>query len=191
MLRASQSRKQGQGFTLAELLIALVILGDIAAFTIPKIITSQQNSKYNAFAKEAISSISVAYQQESVQNGITINTNANALTPYLNYLAVDTGSIVDNTGATNITCTSAGLNRCLKLHNGAMLAWHSGETFSGSGTTNGIWFLIDPDGIDSANTGLSFFVLYNGRISSSAQLPNITSSVSTYTTAADPTWFSW
>lgn len=42
------------GFTLAELLIALTILGVIATFTIPKILTAQQASTYNAIAKETM-----------------------------------------------------------------------------------------------------------------------------------------
>lgn len=51
-----------KGFTLAELLIALSILGVIATFTIPKVLQSQQNGKYNTMAKEAIATISQAYQ---------------------------------------------------------------------------------------------------------------------------------
>jgi prepilin-type N-terminal cleavage/methylation domain-containing protein len=50
------------GFTLAELLIALTILGEIAAFTIPKIISSQQNGQKRAVTKEMIAMFSAAYQ---------------------------------------------------------------------------------------------------------------------------------
>ncbi|MBL8031855.1 MAG: prepilin-type N-terminal cleavage/methylation domain-containing protein [Candidatus Doudnabacteria bacterium] len=46
-----------KGFTLAELLIALVILGVIATFTIPKVLYANQNTKYNAIAKEAMGTI--------------------------------------------------------------------------------------------------------------------------------------
>ena len=42
-----------KGFTLAELLISLGILGLIATFTIPKIVGAAGDSKYNAAAKEA------------------------------------------------------------------------------------------------------------------------------------------
>jgi type II secretory pathway pseudopilin PulG len=184
------SVKRTLGFTLAELLVCLLILGEIATFTIPKIIMSQSNAAYNAGAKEAISTMSAAYQRVSLSNGISTATQSNDLTPYLNYVAIDTATVVDNTSAT-ITCTSSGLNRCFRLHNGAMLVWHNGESFSGSNTTNGLWFLIDPDGAVSLNKGVIFYVLYNGRVTTAAQSSSITSSVATYSTAADPSWFSW
>lgn len=46
------------GFTLAELLISLAILGIIATFTIPKLLMNQRVSAYNASAKESAASIS-------------------------------------------------------------------------------------------------------------------------------------
>lgn len=56
------------GFTLAELLISLAILGVIATFTIPKIIKAQQDAKFNAIAKEAATMVTGAYQQYQSQN---------------------------------------------------------------------------------------------------------------------------
>lgn len=44
-----------QGFTLAELLIAVAILGEIATFTIPKIVNAQQMGKRKMVLKETIS----------------------------------------------------------------------------------------------------------------------------------------
>ena len=61
-------RRSSLGFTLAELLISLAILGVIATFTIPKILTSQQNSQKAAVTKEVIAMISgafTAYQQNT------------------------------------------------------------------------------------------------------------------------------
>jgi prepilin-type N-terminal cleavage/methylation domain-containing protein len=181
------------GFTLAELLIALAILGVIATFTIPKILSAQQNSSNNAIAKEALSAVSAAFQQYSIQNGLSSSTSVNAITQYLNYVAVDSTTTVDDStnSSSTFACSAVGLNRCLKLHNGAILVYHNGESFSGTGATNGIWFLLDPDGMASSNKGLVFFVLYNGRVSSEATMSSITSSVTTYTTGPDPSWFSW
>ena len=68
------------GFTLAELLIALAILGVIATFTIPKILTSQANSQRNAIAKEVMSMISGAHQQLKSNNALSTSTTMGALT---------------------------------------------------------------------------------------------------------------
>jgi prepilin-type N-terminal cleavage/methylation domain-containing protein len=46
-----------QGFTLAELLVSLLILGEIATFTIPKILTSQQEAQKKAIFKETIATV--------------------------------------------------------------------------------------------------------------------------------------
>ena len=52
------SPKCNKGFTLAELLIALTILGVIATFTIPKILHSQDNAQRAAVFKETIAAYS-------------------------------------------------------------------------------------------------------------------------------------
>ena len=49
------------GFTLAELLIALVILGIMATFTIPKVLQSQTNEKRIAISKETIALVYGAF----------------------------------------------------------------------------------------------------------------------------------
>src|SRR5689334_18650453 len=111
------------GFTLAELLISLAILGVIATFTIPKIITAQTNSRYNAIANEAASMVSAAYQQYRHNNSsVTAGVGIEDLTPYMNYVATDTSTVIDDkqTGGT-YTCGGGSANYCLRLHSGAML----------------------------------------------------------------------
>ena len=49
-----------RAFTLSELLIALAILGLIATFTIPKIITNLNNNNRNAIYKETFAALSEA-----------------------------------------------------------------------------------------------------------------------------------
>ena len=61
-------KKLTKGFTLAELLIALAILGVIPAFTIPKLLMATQSSKYKSLFKDTISAYSQAIYS-SIQDG--------------------------------------------------------------------------------------------------------------------------
>jgi prepilin-type N-terminal cleavage/methylation domain-containing protein len=63
------------GFTLAELLIALAILGVIATFTIPKVLQSQQNGQKIAIFKETIAAIQQAQDKEQLEGGVTPTTD--------------------------------------------------------------------------------------------------------------------
>ncbi|WP_373531254.1 type II secretion system protein [Vampirovibrio sp.] len=67
--------KRFPGFTLAELLIALAILGVIATFTVPKILNAQQDSRKKAVFKETLAALSnltyEAAREGSVTNATT------------------------------------------------------------------------------------------------------------------------
>ena len=52
--------KSNLGFTLVELLVSLLIVGEIATFSIPKIIFNSQNAQYRAVTKEAASAVAAA-----------------------------------------------------------------------------------------------------------------------------------
>ncbi len=188
-----------RGFTLAELLISLAILGVIATFTIPKILYAQQSSQYNAEAKEVAAMISAAYDAYKQQgNTPTTNTSAGDLTPYMNYVAVDSSSTIDLFyNASTRACT--GGYACVKLHNGGMLLWASAG-FMGTASTNAIYFYFDPDGrvTDGTTNGpgksVCLWLYYTGRITSYVNL----SAGTVYgggTVGPDPTydppWFQW
>jgi prepilin-type N-terminal cleavage/methylation domain-containing protein len=187
------------GFTLAELLICLAILGEIATFTIPKILTSQQNGSYNAKAKEVIAMISIAYQQAQFAGTVTTSTKPTDLTPYMNYVGLDTVSWLDGTQTIGVyqDCPSS---MCLKLHNGAILLPYSTMSFNGTGANNAIVFKLDPDGkaTDGTTNGpgksLEIILFYNGRIATrgSMGVTAVSSDGSrTPAPAQDPPWFQW
>jgi prepilin-type N-terminal cleavage/methylation domain-containing protein len=186
--------KHFKGFTLSELLIALMILGEIATFTIPKILTARANTQYNAIAKEAAGTISAAYQQLKYTQGITSNTNATDLAVYLNYIKVDTSSTVDSTpGNGTIDCSSYGT--CLKLANGAMLVLKN-TSFGGTGNLNALVIKVDPDGVTSTNSAVEFDLYTTGRITTWGTCSsNTINSANPGGWSADPTkdpsWFSW
>lgn len=184
------------GFTLAELLISLVILGVIATFTIPKMLVAQQDSRNNAIAKEIAAMISEAYQTYSLNNPASASTTIGALTPYMNYLRTDTTSSINaNSGAaigTPIACNAGG-GRCLVLHNGARFFLRPSVSFGGATNLNALWFQVDPDGTLNNTSSIVFFLYYNGRLKSYALIDaNTVSSDGTRSAISeDPDWFSW
>lgn len=187
-----------KGFTLAELLICIYILGLIATFTIPKLITPQQNSKYNAIAKEDISMVSAAYQQYQLLSGASSNTSIGDITPYMNYVSVSNSLVVDDVqGNSSFACSST--YPCLILHNGSVLHYGSTASFGGSSTTNANWFQIDPNGAFGGTTNGSdkaggFFIYFNGLVTDEGDLKTGTAnSVQSYSANSSKvlTWFGW
>ena len=91
------------GFTLAEILITLVIIGVIAAMTIPSLMNSTNNEEYRAGLKKAVSSLNQAAKLEYSLNGymlglnITTSNNAQSLVssifgPRMSILTSGTGT---------------------------------------------------------------------------------------------------
>ncbi|HEY9685852.1 MAG TPA: type II secretion system protein [Coleofasciculaceae cyanobacterium] len=197
------------GFTLAELLIALAILGVIATFTIPKVLQAQQDNRNKAIAKEAVATISGAYQAYQLKNQPSASTKLLDLTPYMNYTKIDSSSgyLFDDTpGGTSAACGAGGFSdgtmTCLFLHNGAMIESPDGINFGGTGTTNAVYFYIDPDGKYGGSTSgpsksIVMFLYFNGKIanwgnaSSNTVVGNAGNSPYGPTPANDPSWFSW
>lgn len=192
------------GFTLAELLIALAILGMIATFTIPKILGAQQQSQSNTAAKEAASMIAGAYDnyKKDLGTAVPASTTLDALLPYLNYVSRLTTGTMDDHRPNNFSydCSSASIT-CLKLHSGGVLFWDNTVNFAGTNTTNANNYIFyDPDGIESSNgiadspgKSVCFVLYYNGRLTSRANtLTGTVSSAGTYNPGThDPSWFSW
>jgi prepilin-type N-terminal cleavage/methylation domain-containing protein len=194
-----------KGFTVTELLIALSILGLIATFTIPKVISSQQNGQYSAAAKESVSAVVAAYQAWALQNGGGSTTAGfSQFVPYLNYTKLDSSSTIDHiyTNSTvSLTC-GASSSVCLQLHSGAVIRYFPQDTFGGTASTNGIAFYLDPDGhvTDGTTNGpgksIIFFLMYNGRVTDNTSGYTISynnGSPQSWGSCATckPPWFDW
>jgi type II secretory pathway pseudopilin PulG len=207
MFRISRNGQHGfsglAGFTLAEVLIALLILGEIATFTIPKVINSQQRNSYNAIAKEAAGTISDAFQKYRNSSGASAYATTTDLTQYFNYIKMDTSSLIDDlTTSSSITCSAS--DPCFRLANGAIIH-HWGDRLCVSSNT-AIPFEVDPDGNYSGTTNgagksIRFWIYSNGRLTTEGALSTNTQWAGGGTTtcdhsrsatpANDPTWFSW
>jgi type II secretory pathway pseudopilin PulG len=165
-----KSRKAAIGFTLAEVLISLAILGEIATFTIPKVLLVQQNARNNAVVKETAGMVSEAFRIHQLNGQVSGSTKAADLYQNLNYVSAtnDSSWLIDGRqNETTEVCDSAYL--CLKLHNGATI-YPGTYSFAGTQSTQAIMFQVDPDGkvTDGTTNGpgksVQFFLYYNGRL---------------------------
>jgi type II secretory pathway pseudopilin PulG len=195
-----KSREHRLGFTLAELLISLLILAEIATFTIPKVLYSSQNGQFKSVTKEDISVISAAYQNYALQQGYSANTKPSDLMQYINYVALDTSSNIDDV-YTASTRTCSATYRCLRMHNGSMIFLDADSgSFGGTNTTNAFWMHIDPDGKVTDGTtngpgkGVVIWVYYNGRITDWGSIDAGTRNANAASPASPstvPPWFTW
>ncbi len=201
-LSKSDNPVQGvrSGFTLAELLVTLLILAEIFVFTIPKVLVTQQNQQYKARAKDVAGMITGAYQQLQLNGRASANTKGADLTPYMNFLSIDTTSSIDDVSGGLVSCDS--VQPCLRLHGGGLLrigvfGCGGAVAFGGTSTTHYIGFQFDPDGLPLATgvkDAVEFDLFYNGRLSSRGAIlggQNDCFTTGLSNPALDPTWFSW
>ena len=73
---------KGEGFTLAEVLITLMIIGIVAALTIPSVIANYQQQEFKTGLKKAVSVLNEAIQMNIVHEGETPYENI-SLSNYL------------------------------------------------------------------------------------------------------------
>jgi prepilin-type N-terminal cleavage/methylation domain-containing protein len=73
-----------KGFSLTELLVALLIIGNIAAFSIPKILNSQQNSQKKAVFRETLSAVNEIMYLGMMKGEIRADNNGTYIISKLN-----------------------------------------------------------------------------------------------------------
>src|ERR1051325_8786269 len=77
-----------KAFTLAELLIALAILGVIATFTIPKVLQAMQDNQRKAVFKEVIASLSGINYEGWTTKQLTPSTAQNFILSRVNAVKI-------------------------------------------------------------------------------------------------------
>jgi prepilin-type N-terminal cleavage/methylation domain-containing protein len=188
-----------KGVTLAELLIALAIIGVLATFTIPKVLQAQQNAAWKASAKEVAGMIGEGYRKYQLEKGITPSLKPSDLldSGYINYVKRKTSGLIDRApGELSVDCANATHN-CYVLHNGGVLLVHNFIDFGGSASNYALPFWYDPDGTYSGSAtgpgkGIIFYLYLNGRIASNGTIDNPTCDYwGCNSPWQDPDWFSW
>lgn len=163
------------GFTLAEVLITLGIIGVVAAITIPTIINNTQENETKTAVRAAYSILSQAMQKTSQENGGTIkglcaNTDSlcfkNAFKAYLKYTKECDNQVVtnncwpspkylDNTPiniAGWLDTSGSGAPSALVLSNGMLVLFYWIDTnCSNSGNDTCGWVAVDTNGLKNPN----------------------------------------
>lgn len=112
---------RAKAFTLVEVLIALTIIGLVAAITVPSIINSTKDAEHIAAWKKSFATLSQAYTKVLSDNGGNFkgacadndnNCLLNKFTPYLSYIKSCNNSITDGSS-----------NQCIYDTNGIKLLW--------------------------------------------------------------------
>lgn len=191
-------RSAFKGFTLAELLISLAILGAIATFTIPKILSAQADASKLAKTKEVAGMIAGAYQKAYLAGVVTNSTVPFDLTPYMNYVSVDTSGTVIDSVPTEASSTCNGTTPCVRLHNGGVLWFHS-TSFGGSTNFVAIAFRFDPDPANNTSSTadgplkvVQFDLYRDGFLATRANLrAGSIDPIFGSCPTCDPSWFSW
>ncbi|HEY9686555.1 MAG TPA: prepilin-type N-terminal cleavage/methylation domain-containing protein [Coleofasciculaceae cyanobacterium] len=186
-----------KGFSLAEILMVVAIMGLLAAFTVPRMIQpSANNAAFNAKANDAAVMIMSAYQTLKAEGNVTTSTKAWDLTPYMNYVQTDTSTPIDDL-QTKTTWGCDSTRKCVRLHNGGMVVF-STLTFTGTANTNCIGMQFDPDGKNTDGTtngpgkSVEFILYYDGVIrTDGTSRTGGTGACSPNNAANDPPWFSF
>ena len=197
------------GFTLAEVLIALALLGIIAAFTIPKILQNSGNNAYNSQAKEYMGMLSTAYVSDLLNNKLTSTTT---LTQFIDaHLNVtrDTSSLTDVAASIGSTVPVGNCAQpprwCYRLSNGAIMTAAIDEKYNNTDPSAAWGVVIDLDGKPSGAVSspgdvfIFFLMLKDGHLYTGGTLPvalnqyyvDNTSNIVSPGIYKDPTWFSF
>lgn len=196
------NHRQQNGFTLAEVLISLALVGTLAAMMYPMLINNVAEERLLQNCKEGAAQVALAYVkfQKDASIGPTTTTDAIFAAGMDNYVRrfpdpnapgasgsnlavqVQTGG-----GVQTIPCDAG--SPCYVLQSGAILQYDADANFNGSTpNVNGIRFIVDPDGND-VQIGSSFIMFANGRITTEANAPGaILSNDNRVTGIADPAY---
>jgi prepilin-type N-terminal cleavage/methylation domain-containing protein len=134
-----------RGFTLVELLISMAILGEIAAFTIPKVLSTQQNSQKKLVFRETLATLAGLAYQGYIMNEMTTTYNGKYFLDHVNATKVCYGSAQGEGCFPQGDVYGESGQPGFVMHNGATLGGFEDNT----GGSNG--FVVDWNGAAGPN----------------------------------------
>jgi prepilin-type N-terminal cleavage/methylation domain-containing protein len=149
---------QNKGFTLAEVLITLLIIGVVASLVIPAIIQDSQNAELKTALRSFYSSISNATNLIMLDNGGTVKgqfTNSYVMRD----LYADKMSITKKCSEadTSGNCWHMNVEGVIKMLNGQNFPYYDVDIHPGINLTNGVFLsfnIVNPN-CDSQYSGLT------------------------------------
>lgn len=123
------------GFTLAELLIAIAILGVISTFSIPKVLNALQDNRKAALFKEVIATLNGAFYAGWIKNEITEDNMGSYLLDHINVAKIckNNAQTENCWPQSDPSASSQATKFGAILHNGATIAGLDDDT-GGGGT---------------------------------------------------------
>jgi prepilin-type N-terminal cleavage/methylation domain-containing protein len=152
-------RKIVKAFTLAEVLITLLIIGVVASLVIPSLINNTQEAEFKVAAKKAYAEISQVINQMKLDKGTLMPYIGNSVSlkpDFVNYF-----SILKDGGSTGLVNCNVDPSQVYKsLMGGPVAGWMGGEgqfiTNDGmfiniqNSASNFIYFAVDVNGYQKA-----------------------------------------
>lgn len=140
------------GFTLAEVLITLGIIGVVAAMTIPSLMNQTQGTEYKTGMKKALSVLNQCVTMNVALDGndfSALTTTATNVQGYSLYNVFVTRMNIVSTGTANAPTNLQGTNYALFFNDGMIISFP--QTASICNGTNVCNLIVDVNGIKKPN----------------------------------------
>jgi prepilin-type N-terminal cleavage/methylation domain-containing protein len=141
------------GFTLAEVLITLGIIGVVAAMTIPSLMNQTGQAEFKTGMKKALSVLNQAVTMNVALDGndfSSLSNTATTATDSLYNMFVTRMNIVA-TGTANAPANLQGSNYALFFNDGMIISFPQTATNCNSSTTAGCRLIVDVNGVKKPN----------------------------------------
>jgi prepilin-type N-terminal cleavage/methylation domain-containing protein len=178
-------KQRSSGFSLIEIMVAIVLLGVLASILLPTLKTDISTEKNRGITLDAVAELAQAYVKYQKDALPDATTSADDLVQEMNFIRIinDSSYNVQVAEATSpLPCTTLApcalwvspcdaATPCVLLQNGALIQYDVDLTFAGTGyNSNALHFVVDPDA-DGDETATSLVMFFSGRMTTVRYAP--------------------